>query len=133
MRLCTLVLAALVGLAGSQAHAAHGYALWDDLKYPAGFSAFDYVNPDAPKGGELRLVSNLRYSTFDKYNPFTLKGSPPAYLADLMFETLLYAPMDETASAYLLLAAACRFAVAEGFQADGCSAKYRRLAGVAAG
>ena len=104
MRLCTLVLAALVGLAGSPAHAAHGYALWDDLKYPAGFSAFDYVNPDAPKGGELRLVSNLRYSTFDKYNPFTLKGSPPAYLADLMFETLLYAPMDETASAYGLLA-----------------------------
>lgn len=54
--------------------AAHGYALWDDLKYPPGFTAFDYVNPDAPKGGELRLVSNQRYSTFDKYNPFTIEG-----------------------------------------------------------
>ncbi|VTU20407.1 Hemin-binding lipoprotein [Variovorax sp. SRS16] len=86
------------------AWAAHGYALWDDLKYPPGFTAFDYVNPEAPKGGELRLVSNERYSTFDKYNPFTIKGAPPAYLATLMFDTLLATSMDETASAYGLLA-----------------------------
>jgi microcin C transport system substrate-binding protein len=46
--------------------AAHGYALWNDLKYPPNFPHFDYVNPAAPKGGELRLVSNLRVSTFDK-------------------------------------------------------------------
>ena len=58
--------------------AAHGYALWGDLKYPANFENFDYVNPAAPKGGELRLVSNLRLSTFDKYNPFTIKGAAPA-------------------------------------------------------
>ena len=58
--------------AGSPAWSAHGYALWGDLKYPAGFAQFDYVNPQAPKGGELRLVSNLRVSTFDKYNPFTI-------------------------------------------------------------
>ncbi|RIX76056.1 extracellular solute-binding protein [Acidovorax cavernicola] len=86
------------------AWAAHGYALWDDLKYAPGFKAFDYVNPEAPKGGELRLVSNLRYSTFDKYNPFTLKGSPPAYLQQLLFETLLSPSLDETAAAYGLLA-----------------------------
>ncbi len=86
------------------AWAAHGYALWDDLKYPAGFAHFDYVNPGAPKGGELRMVSNLRYSTFDKYNPFTMKGSPPAYLSDLLFESLLTGSMDETASGYGLLA-----------------------------
>ncbi|HEY2257791.1 MAG TPA: extracellular solute-binding protein, partial [Variovorax sp.] len=89
---------------GLPAWAAHGYAMWDDLKYPAGFSAFDYVNPDAPKGGELRLVSNQRYSTFDKYNPFTIKGAPPAYLDTLMFDTLLTGSMDETASGYGLLA-----------------------------
>ena len=87
-----------------QAWAAHGYAMWDDLKYPANFSHFDYVNPDAPKGGELRLVSNLRVSTFDKYNPFTIKGSAPAYLAGLMFDSLLTGSMDETGSAYGLLA-----------------------------
>jgi microcin C transport system substrate-binding protein len=84
--------------------AAHGYALWDDLKYAAGFTAFDYVNPQAPRGGELRLVSNQRYSTFDKYNPFTIKGAPPAYLVNLMFDSLLAGSMDETASGYGLLA-----------------------------
>jgi len=86
------------------AWAAHGYAMWDDLKYPPGFKAFDYVNVDAPRGGELRLVSNLRYSTFDKYNPFTIKGAAPAYLASLMFDSLLAGSMDETASGYGLLA-----------------------------
>ncbi|MDP3193186.1 extracellular solute-binding protein [Rhodoferax sp.] len=84
--------------------AAHGYALWGDLKYPANFAHFDYVNPAAPKGGELRLVSNLRVSTFDKYNPFTIKGSAPAYLADLMFDSLLTGSLDETGSGYGLLA-----------------------------
>ncbi len=86
------------------AHAAHGYAMWGELKYPRDFRHFDYVNPDAPKGGELRLVSNLRVSTFDKYNPFTLRGSAPAYLSSLMFDSLLAGAMDETASGYGLLA-----------------------------
>jgi microcin C transport system substrate-binding protein len=86
------------------AWAAHGYALWGDLKYPPGFSHFDYVNPQAPKKGELRLVSNLRVSTFDKYNPFTMKGNAPAYLSGLMFDTLLAGSQDETASGYGLLA-----------------------------
>lgn len=86
------------------AHAAHGYAMWGQLKYPDNFAHFDYVNPDAPKGGELRLVSNLRVSTFDKYNPFTLRGSAPAYLSSLMFDSLLTGAMDETASGYGLLA-----------------------------
>ena len=75
----------LLGLSFGSAWAAHGYALWGELKYPAGFAHFDYVNPAAPKGGELRLVSNQRASTFDKYNPFTIKGSAPAYLSTLMW------------------------------------------------
>ena len=84
--------------------AAHGYAIWGELKYPAGFTHFDYVNPQAPKGGELRLVSNLRTSTFDKYNPFTIKGNAPAYLSQLMFDSLLVGSLDETATGYGLLA-----------------------------
>ncbi len=83
---------------------AYAYALWDDPKYPPGFAAFDYVDVNAPKGGELRLVSNQRYSTFDKYNPFTIKGAPPAYLSALMFDSLLAGSMDETATGYGLLA-----------------------------
>ncbi|NVO06426.1 MAG: ABC transporter substrate-binding protein, partial [Rhodoferax sp.] len=86
------------------AWAAHGYALWDDFKYPSGFDHFDYVNAQAPKGGELRMVSNLRVSTFDKYNPFTIKGNAPAYLSSLLFDTLLTGSLDETATAYGLLA-----------------------------
>jgi len=99
--------------------AAHGYALWSDLKYPADFSHFDYVNAAAPKGGELRLVSNLRVSTFDKYNPFTIKGSAPAYLSDLMFDSLLTGAQDETGSGYGLLAHDVEVA------ADGLSATFR--------
>ena len=102
--LCSFLLALTVLTGYGPAWAAHGYALWGDLKYPSDFSNFDYVNPAAPKGGELRLVSNLRSSTFDKYNPFTIKGSAPAYLSDLMFDALLAGPLDETASGYGLLA-----------------------------
>ena len=102
--MCSFLLALAVLTGNGPAWAAHGYALWGDLKYPSDFSNFDYVNPAAPKGGELRLVSNLRSSTFDKYNPFTIKGSAPAYLSDLMFDALLAGPLDETASGYGLLA-----------------------------
>jgi microcin C transport system substrate-binding protein len=86
------------------AWAAHGYALWGELRYPPDFQHFDYVNPQAPKGGELRLGSNTRSTTFDKYNPFTLRGSAPAYLSSLMFDSLLSGALDETGSAYGLLA-----------------------------
>ena len=101
---CSFLLVLTVLAGNGPAWAAHGYALWGDLKYPSDFSNFEYVNPAAPKGGELRLVSNLRSSTFDKYNPFTIKGSAPAYLSDLMFDALLAGPLDETASGYGLLA-----------------------------
>lgn len=101
------------------AHAEHAYALWGQPRYAADFKHFDYVNPQAPKGGELRMVSNLRYSTFDKYNPFTIKGSPPAYLADMLFETLLAPSLDETATGYGLLAEDVHV------PADGMSATFR--------
>ncbi len=97
----------------------HAYALWGEPRYAEGFSHFDYVNAKAPKGGELRLVSNLRISTFDKYNPFTIKGSSPAYLAELMFDTLLWPSLDETATGYGLLAEDVQAA------ADGLSATFR--------
>lgn len=94
----------LLSVAGGPGWAAHGYALWDDLRYRPDFKHFAYVNPGAPKGGELRLVSNLRVSTFDKYNPFTQRGSAPAYLSALMFDSLLTSALDETGAAYGLLA-----------------------------
>jgi len=102
--LCRVSLAACLLAAIPAAWADAAYALWGTPKYPAGFAHFDYVNAQAPQGGTLRLVSNLRISTFDKYNPFTIKGSAPAYLATLMFDTLLAVSMDETATGYGLLA-----------------------------
>jgi microcin C transport system substrate-binding protein len=99
-----LLLSVLLWFCTFPAWAAHGYALWDDFKYAPGFAHFDYVNLAAPKGGELRLVSNQRTSTFDKYNPFTVKGSAPAYLGNLVFDSLLAGSLDETATAYGLLA-----------------------------
>jgi len=86
------------------AWAAHAYAQFGDIKYPAGFAHFDYVNPAAPKGGEITLVPPTRLSNFDKYNPFTLKGSAPPSLNGLVFESLLTGTLDEPTTAYGLLA-----------------------------
>jgi len=84
--------------------AAHAYGQFGDIKYPAGFSHFAYANPQAPKGGEIVLVPPTRQSNFDKYNPFTLKGSAPPALSGLLFDTLLTGTMDEPTTAYGLLA-----------------------------
>jgi microcin C transport system substrate-binding protein len=101
IRFCLALCASTLALS---AYAGHAYSLWGDIKYPAGFAHFDYVNPNAPKGGELVAVSNLRVSTFDKYNPFTIRGNAPAYLDSLLFETLLTGAMDEPGTGYGLLA-----------------------------
>lgn len=98
-----LALALAAGIPAT-ANAAHGFALHGDLKYPADFKYFDYVNPDAPVGGTLVLANPDRRTSFDKFNPFTLKGTAAPGLNALMFESLLISSADETASAYGLLA-----------------------------
>ena len=75
-------------------------------KYPADFHHFDYVNPNAPKGGVLRLSNPDRRTSFDKFNPFTIKGVAPAACIMFMFETLASFSMDEKQSMYGLLAEA---------------------------
>ena len=82
----------------------HAYAQFGDIRYPASFTHFSYTNPAAPKGGEIVLVPPTRQSNFDKYNPFTLKGSAPPALLGMMFDTLLVGNMDEPTTAYGLLA-----------------------------
>ncbi|MDM0047276.1 extracellular solute-binding protein [Variovorax dokdonensis] len=84
--------------------AAHAYAQFGDIKYPPGFTHFDYVNPDAPKGGEIRMVPPTRPTNFDKFNPFTLKGTAPYGMGQLMFESLLVGNSEEATTAYGLLA-----------------------------
>ena len=80
--------AASTAAAGDGGKWSHAYAAYGEPKYPRGFRNFDYVNPDAPKGGTLQLQNPDRRTSFDKFNPFTIKGQSPAGLSTLMFETL---------------------------------------------
>ena len=105
-------------LMNCEAWAAHAYSQFGDIKYPAGFKHFEWVNPDAPKGGDIDLVAPLRITNFDKYNPYTLKGTAPPGIG-LVFESLLTGTMDEPTTAYGLLAEDVEVA------ADGLSATFR--------
>ncbi|WP_055138948.1 extracellular solute-binding protein [Burkholderia plantarii] len=103
-RLPLMLLALLWGAAAAlPAHAVYAIAQYGEPKYPPGFRHFDYVNPDAPKGGTLVLANPNRLTTFDKFNPFTLRGNPAPGL-DAIFESLTTGSADEPASAYGLLA-----------------------------
>ncbi|MBF0462357.1 MAG: ABC transporter substrate-binding protein [Magnetococcales bacterium] len=92
--LCWLLLPAAV-------HAAHGISLDGQLKYPADFNRFAYTSPNPTPGGTLTLHA---LGTFDKMNPYTLKGSPPDMLGGLLFETITLQAMDEPFAQYGLLA-----------------------------
>ena len=92
------------GLAVSQpAFAVYAIAQYGEPKYPAGFKHFDYVNPDAPRGGTLVLANPNRLTSFDKFNPFTQRGNPAPGLG-YMFESLTTGSLDEVSTAYGLLA-----------------------------
>lgn len=70
--------------------------------YPASFEHFDYVNPDAPKGGRLRLA--VRANGYDSFNPFVVRGVAAAGINSYLYETLLVSSDDEPFSAYGLIA-----------------------------
>lgn len=71
----------------------------DPSKYGPDFTHLDYVNPDAPKGGEISLAS---YNTFDSFNPYTEKGSAAA-LANIAYEDMMVGTSDEIGALYCLL------------------------------
>jgi microcin C transport system substrate-binding protein len=81
--------------------AAHGISIDGKLKYPADFKRFDYASDEASKGGTLVLHD---LGSFDKMNPYTLKGSAPAGLDNLVFETLAVSSLDEPFAGYGLIA-----------------------------
>ncbi|KPQ01464.1 MAG: microcin C transport system substrate-binding protein YejA [Marinobacter sp. HL-58] len=90
-----------------QAHAEdpeprHGIAMHGDPKYSSGFSHFDYVNPDAPKGGTLNL--SVVANGYDSFNPFVTRGVAAAGLNSYLYDTLLESSDDEPFSAYGLIA-----------------------------
>lgn len=80
----------------------HGVSLFGDLKYPAGFEKFDYVNVGAPKGGRARLFS---VGTFDSLNPYTFKGNATSVIG-LTIDNLMMSSLDEAGSEYGLIAEA---------------------------
>ena len=63
----------------------HGYSFYGDLKYGPDFKHYDFVNPGAPKGGEISFSA---LGTFDSMNPYTIKGRR-AQLSWTMYESLL--------------------------------------------
>lgn len=103
------VLAALaVSGAATASERLHGLSIFGDLKYPQGFSHFDYVNPDAPKGGELSQVGpnvlfNQGFLTFDSLNSFILRGTA-AQGMELTFDSLMVRAADEPDALYGLIA-----------------------------
>jgi microcin C transport system substrate-binding protein len=108
---CAAVAVALVtaSLAANAGHAdeakwRHGLSLFGELKYPAGFKRFDYVNPNAPKGGTVRQIAS---GTYDNFNPVIafVKGNAAAGV-DLVFDTLMVSPLDEVSTEYGLIAEA---------------------------
>ncbi len=96
-----LVLGLAIFSQPAKAEPVHAIAMHGTPKYEAGFDHFDYVNPNAPKGGEIRL--SAVGSTFDSLNPFIIKGIP-AQGSSFPFETLLTTSADEAFTEYGLIA-----------------------------
>ena len=111
----TLVLL-LLSFSSATAFAAYGLGLGQEPKYPADFRAYEYVNPDAPKGGVFSLPIQ---GGFDTFNPFTLKGDKEVGVLMLTVDMLTDNSWDEPFSMYGLLAE--DFSLAE----DGLSATFR--------
>lgn len=94
----------LAGQALSDSHVpiieSHAFNEYGSIKYPADFTHLDYVNPDAPKGGEISVSAE---GTFDSMNPYaTLEGTPGS-LSSVIFETIMAGTLDEIGTSYCVL------------------------------
>jgi len=95
-----VTLGASISLSFAGAKPSHGLSTFGDLKYPADFTNFDYVKPQAPKGGSLSMIGA---TTFNSLNGFILKGDPAAGL-NYLFDTLMVRAQDEPDAVYGLVA-----------------------------
>ncbi len=113
------ILAAVIA-SGSSAIAEdrHGLSIFGDLKYGPDFKAFDYVNPDAPKGGRAAQVGPGGTITFDSFNDFILKGDRAQGLG-LLYDSLMVRAFDEPDAVYGLVAKSANVA------ADGLSVTFK--------
>ncbi len=102
-RLAAAATAVLLALStqGVQAEPRHGLAMHGAPKYGPDFTHLDYANPDAPKGGTLRLAAT---GSFDSLNPWVIKGRSAAGVRNFLYETLMKRIWDEPFSMYGLIA-----------------------------
>ncbi|MGL4235015.1 extracellular solute-binding protein [Tabrizicola sp.] len=77
----------------------HGISTFGDLALPADFTHLPYVNPDAPKGGE---ISQWSPGSFDSFNPYAIAGNAAA-LSSIFYESILAGTLDDVGAAYCLL------------------------------
>ncbi|MGI9373258.1 MAG: extracellular solute-binding protein [Hyphomicrobiales bacterium] len=80
----------------------HGLSAFGDLKYGPDFTHFDYVNPDAPKGGKISMIGTAALRTFNSFNAFILKGDAAQGLG-FLFDTLMARASDEPDAVYGLV------------------------------
>jgi microcin C transport system substrate-binding protein len=88
-----------VAVHGETVIKSHGISTFGDLRLPADFTSLPYVNPDAPKGGE---ISEWSPGSFDSFNPFAIAGNSAA-LAPIAYESILAGTLDDVSAAYCLL------------------------------
>lgn len=81
----------------------HGLSIFGDLKYPVDFKHFNYVNPDAPKGGRMVTMGTGGATTYDSFNAYILKGDAAQGL-EFLFDTLMVRAFDEPDAVYGLIA-----------------------------
>ncbi len=98
------LLAAAVLSSPAAAEPLQTFAIFGDLKYPADFKHFDYVNPDAPRRARFAIGTAAR-QTFDGFNAYILKGDA-AQGMNLTFDTLMARAEDEPSAVYSLVAEA---------------------------
>lgn len=96
----TLFVGLLATALAQDVYKGHAISLGGDIKYPADFTHFDYVNPDAPKGGDIVLGA---IGNYDSFNGFIAEGAPPAGLG-LIYDSLVVGSQDEPFTEYGLLA-----------------------------
>jgi microcin C transport system substrate-binding protein len=111
---CALSLALLASLCAAPGSSGaserrHGLSAFGDLKYPADFQHFDYVNPDAPKGGRLATMPTSSINTYNEFNGYILRGDPAEGLS-LLFDSLMVRAQDEPDAAYGLIAESAELA-----------------------
>lgn len=101
LTLCMIVAGQWALPAQADADRRHAVSLMDEPRFPADFQHFDWVNPDAPKGGTL---VGAAVGSFDSLNPYTIKGDAAVGVQALVFDSLMVTSLDEPSTEYGLVA-----------------------------